>query len=238
VALRRANWFIVPDGDTRAGTTYEGIPVVSSSERGAFVGKLMAETFNADRRSAGGVYVEAGQPFLAAVRADCRAVTEPLRPIVGGDHLLDGIVDRVDPQGRIDSVRLWADHPGWLQTESGIRLGHRAHELAGAWGTQRWTPATAEEIEADPWLYEGYGEWVLDEATIVASSKFGSVYEDRRSSYRIRRDSFCSTEQLARNPYNPDVRGEDWLYDVRPLRHRQSRAVANPRLGEAVARTA
>lgn len=50
-----------------------------------------------------------------------------------GMILLDGEVAEVHDIGEIDAVRLWTAHPAWIQTDQGVRIGTRWHEVGHAW---------------------------------------------------------------------------------------------------------
>jgi hypothetical protein len=64
------------------------------------------------------------------------------RWVGAGDILGDGVVASVWGLGLIDAVRLYTAHPGWLLTDSGLRVGARGHEI-----TDGWSVATLDECE-------------------------------------------------------------------------------------------
>lgn len=86
-----------------------------------------------------------GSSAFAEEAALLGMTVEAFRPVTPGDILLDGEVAAVRPLGFIESVRVWTDNPGWMLTESGIRLGHRIHELASAWMRAKLIPLSEEE---------------------------------------------------------------------------------------------
>ena len=57
-----------------------------------------------------------------------------LRP---GDEIMDGVIESIEPMGKIDAVRLWTGFPAWIQTPEGLSIGTRWHEIMLAWFSYR-----------------------------------------------------------------------------------------------------
>lgn len=138
----------------------DGLPIES---RDRVEGLAWAKA-GSTRLGNGGAHLDIGQSLEDWREGSLDWAAERYRPIQTGDQLLDGIVEDVQPVGRITSIRLWLDRGGWMQTEAGLRVGHRAHELAYAWvagETRVWESYSSreeyDEYTSAPYVLGGAG---------------------------------------------------------------------------------